>query len=122
MGLALRAKSWNAFCVGEDLTRFRETKPDRQAQALNQLVAPVAADGDHDRARALATDAETIARTITDPHERAQALTDLAAVVATAVAAAAHRRARIRSTLMASHRSIPSASASCERAAIPSLR
>jgi lipopolysaccharide biosynthesis regulator YciM len=51
------------------------TNQDRRAEALAQLAAVIAADGDHDRAEALTGQ-------ITDPHRRAEALAQLAGVAA----------------------------------------
>jgi hypothetical protein len=48
------------------------------------LVDAVAAAGEQERARTLATDAERIARSITDPDQQAYAVTGLVEAVAAA--------------------------------------
>ena len=61
------------------------TNPDRRSKALTDLVTAVAATGDLARARVLAQQAETVARTITGftgPQRQAKALTDLVTAVA----------------------------------------
>ncbi len=69
------------------------TDPYRQAQALAAVAQAVAAAGDLDRARQLATTAEQIARDIPDDHGEAQAHA-LAAVARAAAAAGDLDRAR----------------------------
>ena len=57
---------------------------DQQAAVLTDVARAVAAAGDPERARRLATDAEEIARTIINPYERARALIRVAGAVAAA--------------------------------------
>ncbi|MET8381742.1 hypothetical protein ABZV14_01930, partial [Streptosporangium canum] len=55
------------------------------------LVEALASAGEHDRARTLAHETETIARSITDPYYQAQVL---AALVEALASAGEHDRAR----------------------------
>jgi Trypsin-like peptidase domain len=57
---------------------------DGEAQALTGLVTAMARAGDSDRAHRLASDAEALARTITDPDAQEQALAGLVTTVAQA--------------------------------------
>jgi NOL1/NOP2/fmu family ribosome biogenesis protein len=60
------------------------TDPTHHVEALCKLIEALVTAGDHDRARTLASDAETATREIADPGPRAQALSRLAATVAAA--------------------------------------
>ncbi|MEU0558626.1 hypothetical protein [Dactylosporangium sp. NPDC006015] len=67
------------------------TSRDARVKALTGLVTAAASVGDHGRANALAAQAEQIARSITSPSSRANALIDLAG----AVSASDHSLARV---------------------------
>jgi tetratricopeptide (TPR) repeat protein len=71
------------------------TDPYTRAWMVSGLVTAVAAAGNHDRARALATDTETITHKITNPRTRAWTLSELATAVA---AIGDHDRARALAT------------------------
>ena len=66
------------------------------------MAGAVAAAGDHDRARALATDAEQLARSLTHPDLQAQTLTALAGL-----AEPARARSLIANALSAGRWTIP---------------
>jgi tetratricopeptide (TPR) repeat protein len=77
-GLATAIAKSGDLDRAEDLARAH---PYAQAEALTSVATVAAETGDQARASRLATEAETIARTLTDPNTRVQMLTALATVV-----------------------------------------